>query len=191
MCYVIIHLDIEKGILMKGVAMENDYLYDNDLLGAFSFDRDDLKMHGRRYLKTGICNTQYYNVAYAQALEIIGLLYCAYDNSKNGNYHKGVAYIAERVGVSKAEIKSLRKNFKWKKDMRIYKIPYNTSEIVQEISELLKNKVNEPVVKNFLDKQNKSLYVLILINKQYYLVKAVSKLDPKISNLYNALKELG
>lgn len=171
--------------------MENDYLYDNDLLGAFSFDCDDLKMHGHRYFKTGICNSRYYNVAYAQALEIIGLLYCAYDNSKNGNYHKGVAYVAERVGVSKAEIKSLRKNFKWKKETLIYKIPYNTSEIVKEISELLRNKINEPIVKNFLDKQNKSLYVLILINKQYYLVKAVSKMDSRISNLYNALKELG
>lgn len=170
--------------------MKKDYSQNNDLLGVFSFDCDDLKMHGRRYFKTGRKNLQYYNVAYAQALEIIGMLYCSDDHSRNGNYHNGVAYVAKKVGVSKAEIKSLRKNFRLKKTTFIFKIPYNTGKIVHEISELLKKQINEPIVMNFLNKQDKSLYVLVLINEQYYLIKAVSKLDTKISNLYNELKEL-
>ena len=51
--------------------MERDYLYDSDLVGAFTFDFDDLKMHGRSYFKTGSSKSQYYNYAYAEALEII------------------------------------------------------------------------------------------------------------------------
>lgn len=169
--------------------MERDYLYDSDLVGAFTFDFDDLKMYGHSYFKTGSSKSQYYNYAYAEALEIIGLLYCNDDRGKNSEYHKGVAFVAKTVGVSKSEIKALRKNFKTRLDY-VFKIPYKADRIVETITELLKSRMNDPIVKEFIRKQDSMLFMIVLIGKQYYSIKAVSKLDSKIYKLYKSLNKL-
>ena len=81
------------------------------LAEAAKLDFDDIMAFGPHYFGCGWMKDKYYNLNYAVALSLIGRLY-GDKESKNSDYHKGVVYISDATGVSKRQVKILRKKVK-------------------------------------------------------------------------------
>lgn len=158
---------------------------------AEKFDLDDYFAHGINYFKCG-CKKNLsvvYNYPFATALAIIGELYGTDIPGRNGNYHKGIAYLSNELGVHKRQIKILRKAFVYK-NKYIYKIPYKVVPIVTKMIELLSANESKKIVKKFLKRQNSFVYREILIGKQYSEIEAVAKYDERIWQICNELTML-
>lgn len=88
---------------------------------AGKFDADDILAFGPHYFSCGWKKETYYNFNYVVAIALVGKLYGDRE-SKNSDYHKGVEYIADAVGVSKRQVKILRKKVKGNMDIGL-KLP--------------------------------------------------------------------
>ena len=124
---------------------------------------------GSEYFSCGESNDKYYNHAYAIAVAIIGRIYAVHKGN-NSDYHNGIAYIAERLGISKRKVKCLRKKHKAYRSY-IFKTPYIISDIIEKIISLLKDQETHVLVQKFLNTYNEALYRDLLIETQYYAIK--------------------
>lgn len=112
--------------------------FDNAKIEAGKFDIDDILTSGIRYFECGYSDKYYYNHPVAVAIAIIGKLY-GLPQSKGSNYHKGIAYIASEVGVSKRQVKALRKKMSWHGGY-VFKTSYRIYEIISKMIDLLDQK---------------------------------------------------
>ncbi len=154
--------------------MDNiNVIFDDAKVDAGRFDPDDLLCFGKNYFACGYHpDATYYNHTYAVAIAIIGKIY----GSKYGNmsnYHKGIAYIAEEVGVSKRCVKALRKKMKGQGGY-IFKTPYSIPQIVDKIVKLLQPHEKYEMVVRLVKNHESDLYREILIGKQYAAINAAA-----------------
>lgn len=129
----------------------------------------DYFMFGSNYFSCGFSHNSYYNHAYAVAIAIIGKIYGSNDGN-NSDYHKGIAYVAKELGISKRQVKSLRKKYKVHKGYE-FKTPYVIPDIAEKIIMLLQGQENNELVKNMVRTYNEVLYRKLLIGVQYNEIK--------------------
>lgn len=110
--------------------------------------------------------------------------------NQNSDYHKGVVYISDALGISKRQVKILRKKVKhgngyW------FKIPYTTAAIIKKIINKLRETEQEEYVSSFLKKCNSTVYREILIPDQFEAIKAARKGErQKVLDLADELKDI-
>lgn len=131
----------------------------------------------------------YYNFNYAIALSLVGKLY-GDSEVKNSDYHKGGEYIADAVGVSKRQVKILRKRVRGKHGYW-FKTPYTTARIIQKIIDKLREQEDEECVKTFLRNHDSKIYREILIAEQYEAIKAARRGNrKKVKDLADDLRDI-
>lgn len=155
---------------------------------AAKFDKDDILAFGMHYFECGYSNQCYYNHTVAVAIAIIGKLYGS-SQSKGSNYHKGVAYIAKEVDLSKRQVKALRKKMSWRGGY-VFKTSYRIHEIILKMIDLLDAKKTEPIFLQFLRQQTNDMYREILIAEQYAAIRAAARRDQKVNEVRGELEEL-
>ena len=97
-------------------------------------------------------------------------------------------YIADAVGVSKRQVKILRKKVKGKHGYW-FKTPYTTAKIIQKVIDKLREQEGEASVRTFLKKSESEVYREILIAEQYGAIKAACKGNrAKVISLANDLR---
>lgn len=156
-----------------------------------NFDPDDIFAFGINYFDCGYKPKQegcYYNSSIAHAFAIIGKLY---GNSYNGasNYHKGVAYLANELKISKRQVKVLRKQLSGLGGY-VFKTPYKIPVIISKMIDLLSQNVSDPIVQKYLENKTDSTYRDIFIKKQMAAIRASAKHDEKINKLLGELDNL-
>lgn len=137
------------------------------------FDIDDYMTFGPNYFGCGWKKNTYYNYNYAVALALIGHFY-GDKECTNSDYHKGVKYIADAVGVSNRMVKILRKKVKCKKGYW-FKTPYKTAKIIQKVIDKLRECEQQKNTSDFLNKCDSTVYREILIAEQFVAIKAASE----------------
>ena len=153
------------------------------------FDVDDYLAFGPNYFSCGWKKNTYYNYNYAVALALIGHFYGDEDCS-NSDYHKGVKYIADAVGVSNRMVKILRKKLKHKNGYW-FKTPYKTAKIIQKVIDKLRECEQENNVNDFLKKCDCTGYREILIAEQFVAIKKASEgRRKKVVKLADDLKNI-
>lgn len=162
--------------------------FNDAVIEAQKFNRDDILAFGRNYFECGYSGQCYYNHAVAVAIAIIGKLYGS-SKSKGSNYHKGIAYIAKEVNLSKRQIKALRKKMLWRRGY-VYKTSYKIHEIISKIIDLLDAKKTEPILIQFLKQQANDMYREILIAEQYAAIRAAARWDRKVNGVRGELEKL-
>ena len=138
-----------------------------------SIDKDDFMSFGPNYFGCGWKKESYYNFNFAVAITLIGRIY-GDKKSKNSDYHKGVEYIAQEVGVPKRQVKILRKKLKYKNGYW-FKTPYDIVKIVERIIEKLQESKNETYVRRFLLKNKNRMYREILSEEQYPAIQEAQR----------------
>ena len=123
------------------------------------------------------------------AVAMIGSMYGK--NLGKSNYHNGITYIASELGITKRQVKVLRKKMKHRNGFS-FKTPYNISTTLKKIIDLLKNKEQDPDVKEFLSQQESKMYREFLIGKQFEAIKEAAKKGKreKVKNVADELKEI-
>lgn len=166
---------------MEMVQMKVDFSneFDDAKMEAGRFDIDDFFATGSHYFECGYSNECYYNHSIAVAIAIIGKLY-GLPQDRGSNYHKGVAYIAEEVDLSKRQVKVLRKKMAWR-DGYTFKTSYKIYEIILKMCELLDAKKEEPIVMQYLQQQTSDMYREILIAEQYAAIRAAASRDKRVN----------
>lgn len=166
--------------------------FDDAKAEAGRMDLVDVLPYGSNYFSCGytpgnVDNSCYYNHTIAIAFAIIGKLYCE-KRTGTSNYHQGVTYIAERAGVSKRQVKVLRKKYKFHGGY-VFKTPYKIPEILTIMINLLDDKQIEPLVVEYLKDRRNDMYRDVLINKQFEAIEITARrnVDDKIKEVYNKL----
>lgn len=161
----------------------------NTIVEINNWDKDDLFTFGPNYFGCGWKEESYYNFNFAIAVALIGKNYGDMD-SKNSDYHKGINYIASEVGVSKRQVKTMRKRIKYKKGYW-FKTPYAIVEIIAFMIEKLKACKDEEYVNLFLSKHEGDLYREMLIAEQYISIKlACNGKRTKVVNIADKLTNI-
>ena len=140
---------------------------------AEHFDPDDLFAFGANYFPCGWGKEQYYNYSFSKAIALIGSLY---GNKASGrsDYHNGVVFISNELGVTKRQVKVLRKKMKYKNGY-VFRTPYSISATIYKIIDLLKKNEQDSNVNKFLTQQSSNMYREILIEKQFESIKEAAK----------------
>ena len=156
---------------------------------AAHFDFDDVLAFGANYFRCGWKDEKYYNYSFSIAVAMIGSMYGK--NLGKSNYHNGITYIASELGITKRQVKVLRKKMKHRNGFS-FKTPYNISTTLKKIIDLLKNKEQDPDVKEFLSQQESKMYREFLIGKQFEAIKEAAKKGKreKVKNVADELKEI-
>lgn len=162
--------------------------FDDAKIEAGKFDKDDIFALGLHYFECGYSDKCYYNHSIAVAIAIIGKLYGS-SQGRGSNYHKGVAYIAREVGLSKRQIKVLRKKISWRGGYT-FKTPYRIYEIIAKMINLLDVKKAEPIILQYLQQQTSNIYREILIEEQYAAIKAAARRDQRANIVRGELDDL-
>lgn len=167
--------------------------FDDAKVESGKFDFVDILPYGSNYFTCGytplrVANGCYYNHSIAVAFSLIGKIYGPKNNGTS-NYHKGVTYIAQRVGVSKRQVKVLRKQFK-AHGAYLFRTPYTIANILEVMIDLLeKNNSDELIVEYLRDKRDE-MYREVLIGKKFESIEiaASQKVQvEKVKNVYNKL----
>ena len=108
---------------------------DSAMSEAIQFDLSDYMYLPVTYFSCGFSKRPYYNFNYAKALCLIGEIYGAVFAGQS-SYKRGVRYLAQQCGVTRNQIKSLRKKLRYRDGYRD-KIPYKIYEIAKKIIALL------------------------------------------------------
>lgn len=140
---------------------------------ARKFSISDPFMFGNHYFSCGFSYNSYYNHAYAVAIAIIGKIYGS-DDGNNSDYHKGIAYVAKKLGISKRQVKSPRKKHKVHKGYE-FKTPYGIPDIIEKIIMLLQEQENNALVQELVDTYNEVLYRRLLVGVQYDAIKIAAR----------------
>lgn len=168
-------------------------IFDDAKVEAGKFDFVDMLPYGLNYFTCGytplrFANGCYYNHSIAVAFSLIGKTYGS-KNDGTSNYHKGVTYIAQRVGVSKRQVKVLRKQFK-AHGAYVFRTPYTIANILEVVIELLeKNNSDELIVEYLRDKRDE-MYREVLIGKQFEAIEIAANQKvqvEKVRDVYNKL----
>lgn len=167
--------------------------FDNAKVEAGRFDVDDILTFGSNYFNCGFrpkddIEGRYYNHSIAIAFAIIGKKYGSSENG-NSNYHKGVAYIAKELNLSKRQVKVLRKKFIGEGGY-VFKTPYKIHLIVSKMIELLSAIETEPILLEYLQQRESNMYREILIGKQYAAIMAAAPHDKKVEDVLGELSVL-
>ncbi len=155
---------------------------------AAHFDLDDILSFGANYFRCGWGEGKYYNHSFSIAIAMIGSIYGNKDSGRS-DYHNGIDFIASELGITKRQIKVLRKKMKHK-DGFSFKTPYNISTTLKKIIDLLKRQEQNPDVKNYLSQQESEMYREILIEKQFEAIKEAAKKGKreKVKNVADELR---
>lgn len=137
------------------------------------FDIDDIFTFGVNYFFCGWSRVRYYNHSFSIAISLIGALYGDKTSSRS-DYHNGVDFIARNMGITKRQIKVLRKKAKHKGGYS-FRTPFSIPVIINQIIELLKNQEQEPNVQLFLSRQASQMYREILIKEQFESIKEAAR----------------
>lgn len=143
------------------------------IVEAGHFDPDDLLAFGPNYFSCGWGEEKYYNHSFSIAISLIGSL-CGDKTSGRSDYHNGIAFVAGELGITKRQVKVLRKKMRHKGGF-IFKTPYNIPVTVKKVIEILKNYEQDPNVKYFFTQQASSMYREILIEKQFEAIKEAAR----------------
>lgn len=160
----------------------------NAVTDAAHFDIDDILALGANYFRCGWGEEMYYNHSFSIAIAIIGSIYGS-KKSGRSDYHNGITFIASELGITKRQIKVLRKKMKHK-DGFSFKTPYNVSTTLKKIIDLLKRQEQNPNVKKFLSQQRSEMYREFLIEKQFEAIKEAAKKGKreKVKNVADELR---
>ena len=156
-------------------------------------DIDDIFSIGVNYFNCGYRNIQekqFYNHSMAVALALVGAL-CDKNGKGGSNYHRGVAYIANKLNISKRQVKVLRKQLRWKGGYA-FRTPYIICGILVEIIDVLNSNLSDNMVKAFLESKDGIMYRDILSPEQYAAIKrsaSVGERD-KVKHVAEALNLL-
>lgn len=179
------YIDEKKGKRMSGYTGAEQHVIDE----IMKFDTDDIFTWGPNYFTCGWKKNVYYNFNYAAALALIGSLH-GESKSRNSNYHRGVEYVANAAGVSKRQVKILRKKVKGEHGYW-FKTPYTTAKIILKIIEELREHEDEKSVRLFLKESSSKVYREILISKQFEAIKAACKGNrKKVLDLTDELRSI-
>lgn len=153
----------------------NDYnkkAYDA-VVEAGHFDPDDMLVFGINYFDCGWGNEKYYNHSFSIAVALIGSIY---GDKKSGrsNYHNGITFISNQLGIAKRQIKVLRKKMKCRGGFS-FKTPYNIASTLTAVIDLLKKQENNSDVEIFLSQQISDMYREVLVEKQFESIKEAAK----------------
>lgn len=168
-------------------------LFEDAKVESAKFDFVDILPYGSNYFTCGytplrVVRGCYYNHSIAVAFSLIGKKYGP-PNNGTSNYHKGVTYIAQRVGISKRQVKVLRKQFKVR-GAYVFRTPYTIANILEVMIDLLeKNNSDELIVEYLRDKRDK-MYREVLIGKQFESIEisANQKMQvEEVRDVYNKL----
>lgn len=170
-----------------------DKFFDDAKVESGKFDFVDILPYGTNYFTCGytplrVANGCYYNNSIAVAFSLIGKIY---GNKNNGtsDYHKGITYIAQKVGVSKRQVKVLRKQFKVH-GAYVFRTPYTIANILEAMIDILeKNNSDELIVEYLKDKRDK-MYREVLIAKQFESIEIAANKNvqaEKVKDVYNKL----
>ena len=151
------------------MTTEYDGISEKAISKASRTEFSDFFCRGRSYFSCGSSTSQFYNNSYAIAIALIGKIYAS-DNSNKSDYHNGIAFIANALGLSKRQVKVLRKNFKTRSRYS-FKTPYSIPEIIEKIIELLQHEKNNDLIQDFCQSQNTPFYRNMLIEKQYRAIQ--------------------
>lgn len=151
------------------MSMDYNRLSEDAKREAEKEEFSDYFMIGSNYFSCGFSKNSYYNNAYTVAIAIIGKIYGA-KGGNNSDYHKGIAYIAKQLGISKRQVKSLRKKYKVHKGYE-FKTPYIIPDIVEKIIVLLQGQENNVLVQKMVNTYNEILYRKLLVGVQYNAIK--------------------
>ncbi|MBD5097313.1 MAG: hypothetical protein HDT40_10060 [Lachnospiraceae bacterium] len=150
----------------------------------------DCFMLENNYFCCGYSRKIFYNHTYAVAIAIIGKIYGS-NSGDNSNYHKGISYIAKELGISKRQVKSLRKKYKVHGGYE-FKTPYKIPAIVEKIIILLQEQENDEMIQKMVRTYDETLYRTLLIGVQYDEIrtaatalkrKKVLEVEGKLKNL--------
>lgn len=175
--------------------MEQGYekIATSSITAAAEFDFSDCLPFGSNYFICGYTpatksSERYYNHFIAIAFSLIGKIYGT-SNNGSSNYHRGVAFIAQQIGVSKRQVKVLRKKYKIH-GAYVFRTPYEVDLIVSKMIELLENsKADEMIVEYLKDKIDK-MYREILIGEQFNAIEIAANQErslPRVKTVYNKL----
>lgn len=167
--------------------------FDDAKVEAGKFDIDDMLSFGINYFHCGYKPKEngdscYYNHSIAIAFAVIGKLYGS-SQKGSSNYHKGVAYIASELKISKRQVKTLRKKFP-REGGYVFVTPYQINIILQKMIELLSDKESDSMVKEYLQQRESNVYREILIAKQYAAIMAGAQSDERVNSVYGKLMVL-
>lgn len=140
---------------------------------ASHFDPDDILAFGKNYFSCGWGKEQYYNHSLAIAIALIGTKY-GDNTSGRSAYHSGIVFISKELGITKRQIKVLRKKMKYKGGFG-FRTPYNIATTVRKIIELLRAKENDLDVQCYISQQISDMYREFLIGTQFESVKEAAK----------------
>lgn len=144
---------------------------------------DDFFCRGKNYFSCGYGGNPYYNINFVNALAVIGDI-CGKKSGKDKNFHKGIAYIAGKLDISKRQVKCLRRKMKTTgrggKKAYVFKVPFLVEEITREIITALKKNQKNPKVSCFLSNANVELYRTLLISAQYDAINSIFTINPGI-----------
>ena len=160
----------------------------NAITDAAQFDFDDILVFGTNYFRCGWDKEKYYNHSFSIAIALIGSIY-GNKNSGRSDYHNGISFIASELGITKRQIKVLRKKMKHK-DGFSFRTPYNISTILQRIIELISTHISDPDVEEYISQQSSTMYREFLIGKQFEAIKEAAKKGKreKVKNVADELK---
>lgn len=135
---------------------------------------------GNKYFPCGYSKERYYNQPFAVAMGIIGKIYGVSDG-RNKDYHKGIAYIAKELRISKRQVKTLCKKYKSHRGYE-FKTPLTIPQIVEKIIILLQANESNDLVKELVRTYNEDLYRTLLIKLEYNEIKNEEENSKKLKN---------
>lgn len=154
-------------------------------------DFDDFLSVGSNYFTCGFkpstdIDAMYYNNIIAKAFELIGKKYTKKEGEES-DYKRGITFIASESGVNKRHVKVLRKKYKahfFKNTGFVFRTPYDISDILDKIIELLERIKADSEVEIFLEKYKGELYRTVLIGRQYTAVEVAAQ-QPTAQTIVN------
>lgn len=125
---------------------------------------DDYLTIGHLYFTCGWSENTYFNEQYVTAIALIGLCYTNKVKGKS-NYSRGIKYIADDLGISRTQVKSLRKKME-ASDGYAFKTPISTARIIERIIALLLAACENEVVKEYLRINKNKMFRTVLLHNQ-------------------------
>lgn len=125
---------------------------------------DDFFTIGHLYFTCGWGNTAFFNESYAVAVALIGHCYTMKVKGKS-DYSRGVRFIANNLGISRTQVKALRKKMEVSEGYA-FKTPITTAHIIEYMITLLQNASNFWVVNEYLSIHRNKMFRTVLLHDQ-------------------------
>lgn len=156
---------------------------------------DDKLLIGKNYFDCGYHPSEpYYNNRFAVAVAIIGRL-CGERKRNLSDYKNGIAYISKELGISKRQVKALRKKMAVR-DGFVFKTPASIPAIIKKMISFFQDKRTNNLISKFLVEENPKevkMYRTIFIEEQYSAIEMSAQRSGRDSlqeNVYILLSKL-